>query len=248
MTSLRIPATAALVAAVALTLTGCVGRESAGLGGSSTVAAPPTATAEKTWDASQWVPTERIEPLLTTEAEKERAYREQVARHAQGAGMPAPPQVERSGWYATSLESDRMVSTCLAEAGWPNSVGPTGGIQIDTPPESQRSAFEAAYVTCYAQHPVDPSYTQDWTDPQLRLVYDYWDQYLIPCLEAYGYTVDISARPSKEAFVSAFYTPGRHQWWPFADSMRGVSAERQAEVAQTCPELPPQDVFWGSSG
>ncbi|RKW85562.1 hypothetical protein D9B87_12365, partial [Corynebacterium diphtheriae] len=53
----------------------------------------PTATAEKTWDASQWVPTERIEPLLTTEAEKERAYREQVARHAQGAGMPAPPQV-----------------------------------------------------------------------------------------------------------------------------------------------------------
>ena len=162
--------------------------------------------------------------------------------------MPAPPQVERSGWYATSLESDRMVSTCLAEAGWPNSVGPTGGIQIDTPPESQRSAFEAAYVTCYAQHPVDPSYTQDWTDPQLRLVYDYWDQYLIPCLEAYGYTVDTSARPSKEAFVSAFYTPGRHQWWPFADSMRGVSAERQAEVAQTCPELPPQDVFWGTSG
>lgn len=81
-----------------------------------------------TWNPSSWEPTEVIIPVLTTEAEKERAYREQVARHDQGAGMPAPPQVERSGWYATSLESDRMVSTCLAEAGWPNSVGPTGGI------------------------------------------------------------------------------------------------------------------------
>ncbi|MEV5723196.1 hypothetical protein AB0L11_06185, partial [Micrococcus luteus] len=35
--------------------------------------------------------------------------------------------------------------------------------------------------------------------------------------------------------IERVYTPGRHQWWPFADSMRGVSAERQAEVAQTCP-------------
>ena len=24
--------------------------------------------------------------------------------------------------------------------------------------------------------------------------------------------------------------------------------ERQTQVVQTCPELPPQDVFWGTSG
>lgn len=247
MTSLRIPATAALVAAVALTLTGCVGRESGGVGGSSTVAAPPTATAEKTWDASQWVPTERIEPLLTTEAEKEAAQREQVERMAREAGTPELLQVRRMDWSSTTLESSQKIGECMAAAGFPVEVTPTGALRYPTPPESQKRAWNLAENTCAVKHPVDPAYAHDWTEPQLRLVYDYWDQYLIPCLEAQGLHVDTSSRPSKESFVTSFFTQDRHDWWPYSTTMVGVSEEREAQIAQTCPELPPQDVFWGTA-
>ena len=200
------------------------------------------------WDAATWEPPEVIEPVLATEPEKEAAYREQMGRLAESGGTPEILQVQRKDWSTTPLESDQKVASCMRADGFPVEVSPTGGLRYSTPPAAQARAWALAMNTCIAQHPVDPSYTQDWSEPQLRLVYDYWDQYLIPCLEAQGFTVDTSTRPSKESFVTAFFTPGRHDWWPLQATMRGVPEERQTQVVQTCPELPPQDVFWGTSG
>lgn len=206
------------------------------------------ADAEQSWDPSTWQPTERITLTLISESEKEAAYREQMTRLAQADGTPQILDVQHQSWSATPEESARRVAACMHEGGFPVEVSPTGGLQYATPPESQQQAWNVAMNTCIAEHPVDPSFSQDWTEPQLRLIYDYWDQYLIPCLEAHGHPVDLSTRPTKQSFVSAFHTGQRHDWWPFAQAMRGVPEEEQARVSETCPELPPQDVFWGTSG
>lgn len=228
----------------ALLLAGCASGADAGASAHAETGSTPS----KVWDAATWKPTEVIEPVLATEPEKEAAYREQMDRLAESGGTPEILQVQRKDWSTTPLESDQKVASCMRADGFPVEVSPTGGLRYSTPPAAQARAWALAMNTCIAQHPVDPSYTQDWSEPQLRLVYDYWDQYLIPCLEAQGFTVDTSTRPSKESFVTAFFTPGRHDWWPLQATMRGVPQERQTQVVQTCPELPPQDVFWGTSG
>lgn len=62
---------------------------------------------------------------------------------------------------------------------------------------------------CQAQYPMDPGFAQDWTDEQLGIVYDYWEQYYIPCMEAHGHPVDDTDKPSRETYIAAFHTQDR---------------------------------------
>ncbi|MDY6055018.1 hypothetical protein [Micrococcus sp.] len=249
MTS-RIAAGIALAAVAALALTACGSADPSAveaLEGSPANAAPPHAS-EGTWDPAAWVPTEKVERRMTDEAERERWYEANKAREAAGLGLVDPPPVTRRGWASSTQEHERWVAQCMRERGVPATYDEVrGGIAWDAPPESQEEAYKLASWSCSFTFPVDPSLSQDWSEAQLRLAYDYWDQYAIPCLEGHGLTVDRSTQPSKEAWVAAFHTSGRISWWPVQDSLVGLDDARYAEITATCPELPPQDVFWGTA-
>ncbi|MGW9738403.1 hypothetical protein ACUXPL_001424 [Micrococcus sp. 140720015-1] len=236
---------AAFIAAAALALTGCGAQVSSSADRPSTGAA----SSARTWDPAIWTATEKIDQRVTDEAERERWYQDLRARHANGLGLDDPPPVTRRGWATSVEEHERWVSQCMTERGIPAAYSEVrGGLSWDTPPESQQEAVNLAFWTCSFTFPVDPSISQDWSEAQLRLVYDYWDQYAIPCLEDHGITVDTSTRPSKESFVTAFHTQDRHLWWPVTDSLIGLSDSRYAEVVAACPELPSDAVLYGFDG
>lgn len=53
-----------------------------------------------------------------------------------------------------------------------------------------RQAFNAAAYTCEARHTLDPVFQQEWNDEQqLGLIFDYWAQYFLPCMDAQGYLI-----------------------------------------------------------
>lgn len=103
------------------------------------------------------------------------------------------------------------------------SDGDTGTYVEPGVPESQEEALDLASYVCGAQYPLDPVFAQDWTQDQLRLAYDYWDQYCIPCMEAHGYTISRADQPSRETYVAAFHTSERISWWPNSTSMELLS-------------------------
>lgn len=236
----------AIALAGALSVTACAGSGSP----PARSDAPTQAGPESSWDPASWVPTEKIEPRMTDEAEREQWYQEKIATDARALGLDDVPDVDRRGWATSATEHEKWVADCMTDRGVPTTWnGPAlGGIQYDTPPESQKQAVALVEWTCSAMYPIDPTLLQDWTDAQLRLVYDYWEQYEIPCLEARGFTVDTSARPSKESFVAKFHTQERHRWWPVQDTLVGLDDARYADVIEACPEFPSDAVLYGYDG
>ena len=233
--------TAAAVTAV-LTLSGCATTAP------STSAAATGSPTEKVWDPETWTPTEKIERRMTEADERERWYESQLARNAAFLGISNPPAVTRRGWATTRQEQARWSAQCMTERGVPATYNEVMvGVTYDTPPPSQEAAVKLVSWTCDALFPIDPSLDQEFSDAQLRLLYDYWDQYAIPCLEDHGITVDTSQRPSKETWLAAFNTPERISWWPVQDSIMGLTDARSAEVSEACPVQPPDSMLFGYS-
>lgn len=121
----------------------------------------------------------------------------------------------------------------------------TGGIAVPGGvPAAQEASWNLAMYTCESQYTPDPRYRQEWTPEQLGLLYDYWEQYFIPCLAAHGHPVDTTDRPSREAWVAAFPTVDRLPWYP-PDTYFLLNPEERDRLAGVCPPSPPDDVFYG---
>lgn len=87
------------------------------------------------------------------------------------------------------------------------------------------------------KYPLDPQYTQPLTDERLAIVYDYFVEELVPCLEAEGYP--IPDPPSKAQFIDTYFST--ENWHPFALAF-GASRYSQEEyyrVYALCPQWPP---------
>lgn len=219
-------------------------------GSGSTTSAPVSGSSDEggvdasnEWDPRSWEPTERIERVDMTEAEREEFWEDNVARQAQELGGSAP-EVERVAWMGSKQEQADAVASCLQEAGFPEvRADPGGAIALDNLPESQAEAFELASFVCFSRYPIDPEISQDWSRAQIGLVYDYWDEYFIPCMAAHGYPVDTTGQPSRESFVSEFYS-GARAWWA-TDRYDALPEEERASLAGKCPPYPPDAVLYG---
>ncbi len=188
----------------------------------------------------------QIDPVSFTDAEREEYRQESLARFAEQAGLTDPPEgVEVIAWTQGKVENGEALAECLQEAGFPAVSNASGGIIFDPGvPESQVKALDLADYICQGKYPLDPVYAQEWTQDQLRLVYDYWDEYFIPCMEAHGHPIDTGDQPSREAYVAAFHTPDRISWWP-NDAFRALPLEEQKSLARSCPPYPPDEAMYG---
>ncbi len=77
-------------------------------------------------------------------------------------------------------------------------------------PESQYEAYELANYICYARYPVDQSTIPVFGDEQINILYSYYVDHLVPCLEANGYPIEYV--PSKATFRATFESD---QWAPY---------------------------------
>lgn len=196
------------------------------------------------WDPGQWQPTVQISATRLSEAERE-AWRvnhlEEAARELDG---PAP-EVSLERWVHPRGEWDAVMSECMTDSGFLVEVD-NGAISYPggPPPAEQRSAWNLAWYTCKARFTPDPDYVQDWTEGQIGLVYDYWDQYFIPCMEAHGVPVNRSQQPSRDTYISTFYTPER-SWWP-TNYLSMLPQSQREQLEPVCAPYPPDEAFFGS--
>lgn len=220
---------ATLLGVLGLTLTSCT--------------PPPGPDAANTsapmvWDPNAWQPTVKITPKTFTEEERW-ASRAEWLKQLEPKSGPVP-EVEFIRWTQSYDDYSVTVSKCLNDAGFPVTPGYRGLDLGEGILESQYEAFELASYKCDSQYSLDPRLTGDWTEEQIGLVYDYLDQYYVPCMKAHNQPVTEDGKPSRESYVSNFFSRPEERWVPYP------LAKIPDQIQEICPELPPDNVLYGS--
>lgn len=171
---------------------------------------------------------------------------ERLEMYADDLDAP-PPDIEVVRWTDTLADYGATVEECLREQGFIVEHDGRGGFHIPAGiPPHQEEAYQVARYACNAMYPINPVFVQEWSPEQLGLLYDYWDQYLIPCLAAHDLPVSTANKPSREVYISTFFTPDPPNWWP-SDVVEMLPPSVKSSVEQVCPPYPPPEVFYGTS-
>lgn len=199
-------------------------------------ASAPTTTPQ-TWDPNLWEPTVTITPRTYTEEERWAARAAQL-KYIEPETGPVP-DVELIRWTQSYEDYSVTISQCLNDSGFDVTPGPRGPDLGEGIPESQLPAYDLANYKCESQYTLDPRLGGDWSEDQIGLVYDYFEQYYIPCMKAHNQPVAEDGKPSRETYVSTFFATEEGRWWPYPPER--VSKE----VLKACPELPPDKALYG---
>lgn len=242
MTIMKRSAAMLAVITVVLGAAACTG----GADPSPSAALSTSVTTETAWDPMSWEPTVKITPFVMTEDEKIAWRSDRLKSDATNDEIDPVPDAELVRWSANRNEWTQAMADCLTEAGFPTKPDfVDSSLNAETIPESQQTAFDLAFYTCDAKYMLDPVLAQEWTAEQLGLTYDYWEQYFIPCMAAHGVEISQSKKPTREAFVAAFHTPNRYDWWP-NEKLAEQAPARRAAIAPQCPPYVPAAFFFGS--
>lgn len=217
------------------------------LAGCTVAPAPPETTNEPETTAAiaprSWKPDEMITHRTYTEeelAEYRTAYLEKLA----GDLEAPPPDVEFVRWTTTPADDAATEAECLTEAGIPSHVGADGRRTLDQPvPAAQEEALYLAIYVCAAKYTPVPALRTDWTPAQIGMAWDYWNEAYIPCLESHGVTMPDEETPTRQVYVDTFYSVDT-RWFP--PSWLVFHTEESAAIAEACPELPPDQYFYGT--
>lgn len=182
-----------------------------------------------------WRPVQQIRLPKLSEREKLRLRAAELRRTAKTEGIRTPPNVELIRWTRID-DYARIQAECIRRAGFPAEESYPG---VEFPggiPPQQAKAFGIVLYTCEAEYTVDPSYGRDWSTAQKEMLYDYWVQFLVPCLGSYG--ISVAAAPSRELFVARYPNV---DWDPPAS----MTSDSQRAIRKNCPSQPPSRYFWG---
>ena len=154
------------------------------------------------------------------------------------SGLSSWPEVNRVR-FVSQEELPEVQAKCLTDQGFPTTVESGGSYTTKTTSEQDESLALATY-TCELQYPVDLRYAQAFTRTQLRIIYAYYRDTLIPCLQDQG--LDIEQLPSEETYVEGV-TTGTAEWTPY-DAVDLASMDTSM-LNKACPPLPAADVLYG---
>lgn len=197
--------------------------------------------------SADWIPEHPIEHRTYTEEERLAWRDEFLAYRAQSEGLANPPEVELVRWTTSLQDMDQALVTCLTESGFPAEMGWDGGVMYTPPvPPDQDQALQLASYVCFARYMPIPSIMSDWTDDMLGMVWDYWTEAYVPCLEANGIS-GMAEPPTRDFYVENFYDDIPGSWMPFQQLANApISEAERARIAGLCPTYPPAQYFYGS--
>lgn len=199
-----------------------------------------------TIDASTWAPSQPISHPTYTEAEQLEWREGWLISMAQESGMVDPPEVDLIRWTTSMREYQESYAECSTNAGFPQTLDTLGLPYFDPPPPaSQKEALDLVLYTCNAQYSPLPQLMDDWSPDQLGLLWDYWNEAFLPCLEAQGVELPDGPVPSRETYVETFYSDPDSRWWPY-EALFSLPEDRLDPVAAMCPPYPPDEHFYGS--
>ncbi len=219
---------------------GC-GASGDGVAGEATPSvALSTTTPAAVWTMPPWHPRTPIKHRTWTEAQKQE-FRTQWLKHmAETQHVSNPPKVAFVRWIGNN---DPIIPQCMTEHGFRSWELEDGGMASDPYPPSQESAYQLAEYICYSKYTIDPKFSQEWTNDQIGLVYDYWTEYYVPCLAAHGVTTDPA--PSRQEFIATFHDVNKQTWWPIDSYAMIASKSKKDAVRKTCPQYPSDADMWG---
>lgn len=154
------------------------------------------------------------------------------------SGLTSWPEVERVR-FISEEERSEVQAQCLTNLGFPTTVESDGSYQTNSTAEQEESLALASY-TCELQYPIDLRYAQAFTRTQLRAIYTYYRDSLLPCLQGQG--LEIGQLPSEETYIEGV-TTGNAPWTPY-DSVDLASIDVNA-LNKACPPMPASDVLYG---
>jgi len=148
--------------------------------------------------------------------------------------------------YVTQEEWASAQVDCLTEAGFA-AVESGGGMDLTRVPDEQKgpnSPLHRALYACQAEYPVDPRYSVAPNRAQLDVMYSYFVDDLIPCLQGEGVDA-LDEPPSRSKFIDDSATEGRVVWSPYADAyFMTITSEQWEQLNAVCPSQTPLDRLW----
>jgi len=225
-----------VVAALVVVLTGCTAP-------TGTPGAPTTGASGPT-PMAPWTPSYSITLPAMSDAEAMERRAEQLAHLAETYELVDPPNLALVRW-TTMSDYGVTMAECYRSAGFDAlGGGNTVGFPGDSVGPAQQSAFRLADYECQSKYTLHPKYRQPFTEEQWEVFYDYWTQWLVPCLEGLG--GHPPAPPTRETFV-AQALQGKLAWDPWGSLQQtpeyASSIEKTVFLSQTCPQEP--NVIWG---
>ncbi len=193
------------------------------------------------WES--WRPSSPVGDLAElSESDKEAVREAQLAQLAAGYGLSDPPKVQLERWIRPE-ELGPISEKCFGEAGFEVRSTPDGqGYEIITQVgKDQRDALHLTAYTCTARFFIDPRAMQPLTHDQLRIIHEFFGDFMIPCLRRLGYTP--TDPPTLETFIATYSTT---PWSPLKDA--GVNendVEAWDEIVKTCHQGPPAAALYG---
>lgn len=157
---------------------------------------------------------------------------------ADSFGITDPPDVDIIRETDSSWDRDRIINDCLREQGIP--INADGGI----PWEYNNANFDLAQYVCMMEYPPAKKYSKPWGKEQVKIQYIWTRDYVIPCLEYFGYP--ITGLPSESEFIDTWDTA--NVFFPFeqvrirgdADTFNRV----MSMLEEKCTQMAPGPVAW----
>ena len=156
-------------------------------------------------------------------AEEEAEYARVFSRSL--TGSQSIEYVPPAGWGA-------VIAGCMNAAGYPEYVGSGTSISNGTSNISEDPEQQAHLDTCLTQYPILPDLSGSVNLAQLDYLYDYFRDFLIPCLALAGHPMR-GEIPTREQFVLITAEP---HWHPYR-SLAGAAFD-DATLFETCPPSP----------
>lgn len=176
----------------------------------------------------QWKPRHPLAPVVMTESEKLERRQQELDRQAASYGLQPWAYPDLVRWIVPEQTASVMVP-CLKQKGFVAEPSSTDGRGYKSNTGSQDEAWGRADVECQAMYSVDPRLLGEPSPDQKNLVYDYWIEFLVPCLKKHGINPTV---PSREVFVS---TPTPMAEYPFGNDV----------IEKECPYGAPSQALLG---
>ena len=135
--------------------------------------------------------------------------------------------------FVASADYGSVLNECLSDLGLGQIMVFAGGVltlpQTPLTPEERLSLYQ-----CSAKYIVAPDEAGYLSTAERERVYDYYRDWLVPCIEAHGQSV--SNAVSKSAFAA---TPGYVDWNPYYPLELQLDPALLSELQSRCPFVPP---------
>ncbi len=145
-----------------------------------------------------------------------------------------PDEVPVVQWV-TPEERSPFVDRCMKERGFPSADD--GGYHSTT----QYEALSIAYYVCTGSYPLAERYVQPLNEAQIRMVYEYTRDVMIPCYNANGWPVDPASLPSEDTYVETW---GTTELWIPPDEPDSMDSDTMNTFGEVCPLMPPSEELY----